>query len=244
MNINFKVVVPVRNASKFIEKCINSVIEQQYTNWKLCVVDDFSTDDTFKKIQRYNNDNRIIIHRNKKKMTITENRLLSHKLLNCNDDDVVVLLDGHDWLYANKVFNILNKTYQEEQVWMTWGSMIRTSDSQVIEGKEIDKDLPIRQHSRIVPLRAIRHFVLKNIPNRYLRSPSSNKYFDVCTDKALMYSAMELSGKEHCKVIKDILYVYNTDSQGNIFRLHNAKYRAKRRNEVKSFTPLSRIVKK
>ena len=59
-NNKFVVVVPVYNAENFIEKCINSIISQDYDNYKLVVIDDCSTDNTNKILQdfykRYNFD--------------------------------------------------------------------------------------------------------------------------------------------------------------------------------------------
>ena len=42
------VVVPVYNTQGFVQACIDSVINQSYTNWELILVDDQSTDNSFK----------------------------------------------------------------------------------------------------------------------------------------------------------------------------------------------------
>jgi glycosyltransferase involved in cell wall biosynthesis len=38
--------VPVYNAENYIERCVESILTQTYTNYKLVVVDDQSTDNT------------------------------------------------------------------------------------------------------------------------------------------------------------------------------------------------------
>ena len=40
------IIVPVYNAEKFIDKCIQSLINQTYQNWELIIVNDASTDDS------------------------------------------------------------------------------------------------------------------------------------------------------------------------------------------------------
>ena len=40
----FNIIVPVFNAEKYIEKCLNSIIKQSYKNYQVNVIDDCSTD--------------------------------------------------------------------------------------------------------------------------------------------------------------------------------------------------------
>lgn len=47
------IIVPVYNASKFIDSTIDTVMKQTYQNFELIFVDDLSTDDSVEKIQSY-----------------------------------------------------------------------------------------------------------------------------------------------------------------------------------------------
>ena len=38
------IVIPVYNVEKYLDRCINSVINQTYSNWEIILVDDGSTD--------------------------------------------------------------------------------------------------------------------------------------------------------------------------------------------------------
>ena len=51
------VIIPCYNSAKFVNKAIDSVIKQTYTDWKIIAVDDCSTDDTFDVLQSYANTN-------------------------------------------------------------------------------------------------------------------------------------------------------------------------------------------
>ena len=44
------VITPAYNAAKFISETIESVIKQTYRDWEMIVVDDCSSDETFKKV--------------------------------------------------------------------------------------------------------------------------------------------------------------------------------------------------
>ena len=43
----FNIIVPVFNAEKYIEKCLNSIIKQSYKNFQVKVIDDCSTDSSY-----------------------------------------------------------------------------------------------------------------------------------------------------------------------------------------------------
>ena len=59
------IIVPVYNASLYIEETIDSVIEQTFTNWELILVDDCSTDNSYevisRKIANFNDEKKIRI---------------------------------------------------------------------------------------------------------------------------------------------------------------------------------------
>lgn len=42
--MKISVIVPVYNAEKFLNNCIESVVHQSYTNWELLLIDDGSSD--------------------------------------------------------------------------------------------------------------------------------------------------------------------------------------------------------
>ncbi|WP_335923206.1 glycosyltransferase family 2 protein [Shewanella chilikensis] len=54
------IIMPVYNAEKYIDRAINSVINQSYQNWELLITDDLSNDCSQKIVQEYSKqDNRI-----------------------------------------------------------------------------------------------------------------------------------------------------------------------------------------
>ncbi len=60
-NPKVSVILPARNEEEFIEKCLDSLIEQDYTNYEIIVVDDSSDDATGKIISEYAKKNSKII---------------------------------------------------------------------------------------------------------------------------------------------------------------------------------------
>lgn len=65
---DISIIVPVYNSENYIERCVISIINQTLPNWELILVDDYSTDNSFKLCKNYEKiDNRIISIINKDK---------------------------------------------------------------------------------------------------------------------------------------------------------------------------------
>jgi len=60
-NPKVSIILPARNEEEFIEKCLDSLIEQDYTNYEIIVIDDSSDDATGKIISEYAKKNSKII---------------------------------------------------------------------------------------------------------------------------------------------------------------------------------------
>lgn len=50
---NLSIIIPVYNVEKYIERCINSILSQNYTNFELILVDDGSTDSSGTILDKY-----------------------------------------------------------------------------------------------------------------------------------------------------------------------------------------------
>lgn len=72
---NVSIVMPSYNSAKFIEKSIDSVLNQTYKNWELLVIDDCSPDNSLELVKKYTQiDSRIRLITNEKNMGVAESR--------------------------------------------------------------------------------------------------------------------------------------------------------------------------
>ena len=88
------IIVPVYNASRYIEDCIRSVLSQSFTDWQLILVDDGSTDNSAELINNYLSDPRLkYIYKSNSGVTETRWQGLSKA-----DGDLIMFLDADDML--------------------------------------------------------------------------------------------------------------------------------------------------
>ena len=102
------IVMPCFNSELTIKQAINSVIKQDYINWELIIVDDFSTDNSVSIIKSYLNDRRIKLIRSENNAGVAEAR---NKALRESIGEFICFLDADDFWISNKLtlqLSILN----------------------------------------------------------------------------------------------------------------------------------------
>ena len=78
VNPLISVVIPLYNKAKFICETLDSVLQQDYSNLEILVVNDASTDESLKVIKTYS-DSRIKIINNKTNQGLSESRNIGIK---------------------------------------------------------------------------------------------------------------------------------------------------------------------
>lgn len=53
MNPKVSIIVPVYNSEKYLKKCIQSIVSQEYDNYEIIVVNDGSTDNSLKILKSF-----------------------------------------------------------------------------------------------------------------------------------------------------------------------------------------------
>ena len=91
--MKISIIVPVYNAEKYIEKCINSIIKQTYKNIEIIVINDGSTDETKEKLKKIQ-DSRVIII-NKENTGVSDSRNIG---IEVSKGDYIMFVDADDYL--------------------------------------------------------------------------------------------------------------------------------------------------
>ena len=83
------VIVPLYNAEKYLKRCLDSIICQTYSNLEIIVIDDFSSDDSYKTALDYSKlDSRIKVYKNKVNRQIInlELRYIYFRMMICQNN--------------------------------------------------------------------------------------------------------------------------------------------------------------
>ena len=119
---SFVVVTPAFNCADNIRQTILSVIAQSYDQWRMIIIDDVSTDhtgDICSHIAReYGFSDRISVVTRTEKFGETRNTYDICSAL--DDNDIIIRLDGGDWITDIDCFHILDKAYKESNAAILW----------------------------------------------------------------------------------------------------------------------------
>lgn len=212
------------NCSNFIERCLFSIMSQTYKNFACYITDDVSTDSTVKIISDViKNDNRFILIQNKNKLYQPGNYdlvLRGNKSIGPND--VCVEVDGDDWLPDSKVFERINNTYKDDDVWIANGSF-KYHDNRMGFAKRLENVENIRKDVfTLSHLRTWRSFLWEKIKPEDLKN-ENGIYYEVAGDLAFMFPMVEMSGLKHYRFMPEINYIYNESNPINDHKVNFEK---------------------
>ena len=96
------VVVPIYNVEKYLNRCVDSILNQTFTDFELILVDDGSPDNCGKICDEYaEKDNRVrVIHKPNGGLSDARNAGIEWALKN-SDSEWITFIDSDDWVHPN-----------------------------------------------------------------------------------------------------------------------------------------------
>jgi glycosyltransferase involved in cell wall biosynthesis len=246
------VVTPVYNAEKYITRCIESVAQQDYPNYKMIIIDDCSTDTTAAVAYDYINKlpkeikNRFQVLVNEDNLGAVHNQISTIEF-QCGDD-IVMLLDGDDWLVNNpNLFHKYNNLYNEGAEF-TYGSCWSVVDNIPLIAQEYPPEVKANKTYRDykfnwnMPYTHLRTFLARNMRfhllqrgNRAFKN-SNAAWLKAGGDTAVFYAMIEAAKPENVICIPDIVYHYNDANPLNDYKV-NAEEQNKTATKVLNNSP-------
>lgn len=110
---NIDIIVPVYNNERYLEKCIDSIINQTYKDLCLILIDDGSTDSSATICDYYSKKDRRIKTVHKKNSGVFQARMTGIKLAN---SDYIMFVDSDDWIDSRYVEAMFEKVELDTDV--------------------------------------------------------------------------------------------------------------------------------
>ena len=104
------IIIPVYNCEQSIDRCLASVLSQTYSDIEIIIIDDCSTDNSYKKCLSYQrSDNRVKVYRNDINQGVSYSR---NRGIDKATGDYICFVDADDELYATNALELLyNPSY-------------------------------------------------------------------------------------------------------------------------------------
>lgn len=232
----FRIITKVWNAEEWIGRCIESVIRQNCENWTMSIVDDNSEDSTWDQILSYaGHHEKIQALRHKHRDGGMKSIIDAVRLSGEGAEDVMVWLDGDDWLYDQDVLDVLCD-YYNKGAWVTHGTFLRRSTGQIQLTPDYFDIAQIRKAPWMCShLKTFKRKLFEKIKDEDLRDPQG-QYYTMANDVAVMMPVCEMAGPGRVFHIEKPLYVYN-DLTGRCNHHVSRAYQVACEREIRTKTP-------
>lgn len=218
MDNSFKIVTPFYNAKDYIRQSIEKSLDQSYNNFKIVLINDASTDGSEEEyldlLETYGD--KIIYIKNDVRMGAMYNH--QNAVLNyCDENDIVVQVDGDDWLIDSNVLTYINSFYNEHKCLVMYGQ------AKYLSGR-IGNACPYENESAFINKRRNFKFHVSHVRTFYAKlfheilnqdndltcfKDRNGNWYQMTCDVAMMYPLMEICGYDKVKYNDKILYIYN-----------------------------------
>lgn len=222
------VVIRGRNCAKYLRKCLTSLFEQTYTEWRAMIVLDAPEDNSVAVARKFcDEDRRLHMYVNETHKGLGQNMWFAIKwtyaILRLVPEDILAILDADDILHE-KALGKVAKTYAKHpDCLITYGSYIKVSKGRKTRiSREYPKDAKVRKYQWHAS--HLKTFKAKLVP--YIEQDwfiHKEKWIPCASDVALMLPLMELVGLKRCRHI----------SKGIYFWRDTAKDRKSREKQIK-----------
>jgi hypothetical protein len=226
------VITPVYNAEAYIERCILSVAQQDYTDYHMYIIDDCSGDNTVEvakktiaslpEWQRWH----FSVYKNEENVGAVANHFDTIKQL--ITEQVVILLDGDDSLVNDPtIFHMYNNLYHEGAEF-TYGScwsmvdnipLIAQEYPPEVKANKTYRDYKFNWNMPYTHLRTFNTSLVKTLTREDLQI--DGEWPRAGGDTALFYYLLEKADPEKVVCVTDIVYNYNDMNPLNDYKVNS-----------------------
>lgn len=209
----FVVVIPSYNNKNWFERNLGSVLIQTYPHYQVLYINDCSTDGTGDLVAEYiktkDHDAKITLINNTQRVGALAN--IYRAVAMSQDNHVIVLLDGDDWLAHENALLKLSQAYKDPNNWLVYTQFIQVPMNEHGWNRTFSKNEYQNPHiPRTYSPSHLRTFyagLFKKIKLDDLLY--KGQFYPMTWDMAIMLPMVEMASQGHVHFVPDVLYVYN-----------------------------------
>lgn len=134
--MKFSIVVPVYNVEKYIRKCLESILRQSYDNFEVIIVDDGSTDESYKIIDEYVQKDSRFKSFKKKNGGLSDARNYG---MNYVTGDYLLFVDSDDYIAEDLLLNLKNILDVKTVDLVAFNSIVCDDDENIISKRDVSE---------------------------------------------------------------------------------------------------------
>jgi glycosyltransferase involved in cell wall biosynthesis len=125
------ILIPFKNTELYLAECLNSIVNQSYSNWELIIVDDHSTDNSYNMVKDFAEvDGRIKLYKNSGSGIIDALQLA---FKHCKGE-LITRMDSDDIMRSNKIEVLVTKLLAHGKNHIALGLVNYFSDEGIKDG--------------------------------------------------------------------------------------------------------------
>ena len=194
MNKKVSIIVPVYNVEEYIDKCIDSLLQQTYKNIEIILVDDGSTDLSGEKCDNYKSQDERILVFHKSNGGLADARNYG---INKSSGDFLIFVDSDDWIESNTVENAISVMNDDQSDMVVYGITIDYENGKKKVKAPLKKECIDKKRALIYinSFKGIDVSACNKMFKRKLFNNISFPYGKLCEDYYIMYKIFDCCSK-------------------------------------------------
>jgi glycosyltransferase EpsJ len=220
------VIIPVFNAEKSLEFCIDSVINQTYKDWNLILVDDGSVDNSSSICDEYavKYDNISVIHKKNGGVSSARNAGI-----NAVKTEYIVFIDSDDYVKDDYLFSLISLKSKFPNIYNVWSTFIFIDDpcnvSKLTEPKTVIEFYTREQLIDLISLWYVHGPNCKLYSSRIINDYNirMDEHIDLGEDLLFNIKYLDCCENSEIVVVNNKSYYY-FENMGSLFRKYRREY--------------------
>lgn len=221
MNFNQKepkvsVIIPIFNAEKYLEKCIDSILTQEYSNLEIIIINDGSMDNSERICKDYCEIDERIMFLNQKNQGVSYTR--NQGILK-SSGEFIVFIDADDYIEKEYIKNMVNRMNDEVDIVICNYNIVNKEGN--VTGHNCE------DRSKMIPVLDLFKNYWENYHKGYINAPWNKLYKKAIIDKYNIKFPVDISmgedGYFNIEYLKKCRKIYIYEEYLYNFRQHNSQ---------------------